>query len=143
MARKYYQLLELLRKSELTNLKMVQINGTDDNTYLEVEDLGGFAEAINTRFYIDGDFDKAVDNRDYNQFVEPQFVERTGNTYRILLGKLPLKKNYFKPGKSTDFDLTIVRNFGQSVVKIGRFVIEKKKLGTDTQLQIKMKDLKI
>ncbi|MFN8370393.1 MAG: hypothetical protein U0T83_07185 [Bacteriovoracaceae bacterium] len=76
-------------------------------------------------FYIDGDFDKAVDNRDYNQFVEPQFVERTGNTYRILLGKLPLKKNYFKPGKSTDFDLTIVRNFVRSVVKIGEFVIEK------------------
>ncbi|MFN8369218.1 MAG: hypothetical protein U0T83_01185 [Bacteriovoracaceae bacterium] len=132
-----------IKKSEVSNIKVVQMHGEGEDTYLEVKDLGGFAEVLKTRFYINADWDTTSSHSDYSQFVEDEYIVREGNTYKILLGKFKLRKNYFKSGKKVELDLTLVRSISGNTVKVGRFEIEKKKLGSGDPLQVEMGSIEI
>ena len=122
----------------------MRITGSGSSTTLVVEDQEGLGGFVDTHFYIETGWDHQNSRRDYEQYIPQEYVTREGSTFRIALGRLPVKHKYFERGETLKLELTILRRVrgrtGPRHHLVGEFKLQKK-LGYSRALQVKWSDI--
>jgi len=142
---KIVSLNQALYKSEAEKIKPVKIHIDGKKTTMTIVDNGGVSNFVKTRFYIEAAWTRTDGGgrgalKRWKDYIPQNLITRSGNTYTIDLGKLPIKTKYFKKRrtikKRVNMDLTIHRSFNGFKTQVGTFDIYKKQ-GKDLKVKLK------
>ncbi|MBE9129835.1 collagen-like protein, partial [Coleofasciculus sp. LEGE 07081] len=103
---------------EATELTRADFLGNGQNLTFSLVDLAGKSDLISTQFWIkyrtaSGDrFRRFYDYRTrYEGNIPAELVTRNNNRFTLNLGKLPIEREFLKPGVPLDVELVAIRSF--------------------------------
>lgn len=106
--------------SEVTDLAVGRLVGDDDALNLQVIDLAGHSEALETSFQLR--YRAAASTTDtirpqwethYEGEVPAELVTRDHNRFSLNLGALPIDSQYLQPGTLIDVEIEVTRSLGE------------------------------
>ncbi|OLP18317.1 hypothetical protein BST81_11375 [Leptolyngbya sp. 'hensonii'] len=118
-----YTVTNLVRQSEVTQLKVADFSGRDDSLSFALVDLAGKSDIIQTEFQLTyraasrsavgrERFGQPSDYQvGYSGKIPAELVTRDYNRFSLALGKLPIPPDLREPGTVVDLELTITRSF--------------------------------
>lgn len=115
-----YRVQGAVLQSEATQLSLGRNSGQDQQLTLNVIDLAGVSDLVDTRFHLryrtnEGDRRTRYITR-YDAEIPSELVTQSYNRFTLALGKLPIDSEYLRRGTQGSIELTMTRSYaGNSV----------------------------
>lgn len=116
-----YRIQYALLASEAANLEVGRSDGRGEQFSLDIVDLAGKSDIVETQFYVKYKI-KRDDRRgryitQYEGDLPADLLVRSYNKFALNIGQLPINQDYLQPGTQARLEITIVRTLADNTAE--------------------------
>lgn len=116
-----YRIQYALLASEAADLAVGKSDGSGEQFSLDVVDLAGKSDVVETRFYVK--YKTKTDDRraryitQYEDDLPADLLSRSYNKFTLDIGQLPINERYLRPGTQARLEVTIMRTLANNTAE--------------------------